>query len=434
LAALLAVLIGTGLASQLVAGMARADPGQNPAAPCIPANGYPNTPDTRKVGNLTAQQLADLKKDILEAIIFKETKGVATESKMKTSSGVAASYKSLVQTTEPTALTTLLGLPANQLAGFKPNVGDGQALTRTQLQSAQRVSDAAVFLWEGMRAAERPNEAAQAAAAKAGTKVPANITADDVLAGTFKGHKNETSRATAGLNKDNVTTMLDFYRNWVPIKNFPKPPLEDGCSWARRAVSQNSATSATAAKVADIVTRPDADGRAGLALGRTVVDNAFDSVLKANNLKTLSVDDFVDQVGRKHNGSGPQAAAYGKDLVKQYHQKMQARQNNATKPCPKAKKSTAPPKPKAPNPPKPRPATPPATVPPAPGVPSASLPDGAGTPCFPEIEDCPGYSGDPQLVDPGYDPGYDGGFGGGGYGGGCDYGLDEFCVDEMKVA
>src|SRR5262249_48385955 len=161
--------------------------------------------------SLTEQEKANLKKDILESIIQKETNGVATESKMKTSSGYKASYKSLVQTTAPTAITTLIKLPANQLAGFKPNVGDKQPLTQAQLKSAPTVSDAAVFLWQGMRALEGPNEKAQAAAKQAGTKVPADLTAANVLNGTFKGHKNETSRTTAGLSVDNVTTMLDFY-------------------------------------------------------------------------------------------------------------------------------------------------------------------------------------------------------------------------------
>jgi hypothetical protein len=518
LIALLAALVGAGLGGQLIASSAHADPptGQN-AAPCIPSAGYPNTPDTRKVANLTEQEKADLKKDILESIIQKETNGVATESTMKTSSGYKASYKSLVQTTAPTAITTLLRLPANQLAGFKPNVGDKQPLTQAQLKSAQTVSDAAVFLWKGMRALEQPNENAQAAARKAGTKVPADLTAADVLKGTYQGHKNETSRTTAGLTVDNVTTMLDFYRSWVPTKKFPKPPLEDGYGWARAAISTNSATKATAEKIQDIVTSPDADGRAGLALGRTVVDNAFNDVLKSKDAKTMTVDQFVEKVGVKHNGSGKAAAAYGKDLVKIYHQKMQARQNNATKPCPKSKAPTPKPKkPTSPPKPQPQPTTPqgpaplplpvPAPVPttsptlpdgagtpcipaiekcppvppvqlpdlpsppapvipapagppggPIPGVPSfpdlpdpapPPPPDGDGTPCFPEIEDCPGYSDYPQLGDPwpdtGYDPGYDGGYGdgggggggGGGYGGGCDYYAFSECFEDeaMKVA
>jgi hypothetical protein len=515
LVALLAALVGAGLGGQLVAGSAHADPstGPNPAA-CIPLGGYPNTPDPRKLSSLTEQQKADLKKDILESIIQKETNGVATESKMATSSGYKASYRSLVQTTAPTAITTLRVLPANQLASFKPNVGDKQPLTQDQLKGAQKVSDAAVFLWKGMRALEGPNEKAQAAAKQAGTKVPADVTASDVLKGTFKGHNNETSRTTAGLTVDNVTTMLNFYRNWVPIKNFPKPPLEDGYGWARAAISTNPATKATAEKIQDIVTRPDADGRAGLALGRTVVDNAFNEVLNSKEAKTMTVDQFVEKVGAKHNGSGANAAAYGKALVRIYHQKKQARENNATRPCPKSKAPTPkaptakPTKPAPPPRPAPQPAVPggpaPAPLPapsasklpdgagtpcipliekcppvppvqlpdlpgpqtpviPAPaGPPGGAIPgfpslpdesdpvpppppDGAGTPCFPEIEQCPGYSDDPVLTDPGpgtgYDPGYDGGYGGGGgdggggYGGGCDYDYFECFGDEaMKVA
>jgi hypothetical protein len=176
LAALLTTLVGAGLASTLIAGMARADTTQNPP-PCIPAAGYPNTPDTRKVGSLTAQEMDDLRKDILESIIFKETKGVATESLTKTSSGYQASYKSLVQTTEPTAITTLLRLPAAQLAGLKPNVGDGKPLTRADLQRAETVSDAAVFLWKGLRAVEWPNEKARDAADNA-ERVAAATTRD----------------------------------------------------------------------------------------------------------------------------------------------------------------------------------------------------------------------------------------------------------------
>jgi hypothetical protein len=513
LIALLAALVGAGLGGQLIASSAHAFAPSGQNAPCIPRAGYPNTPDTRKLSGLTEQQKADLRKDILESIIEKETHGKATESTFPTSSGYKASYQSLVQTTEPTAITTLLGLPANQLAGFKPNVGDKQALTQADLQKAKKISDAAVFLWQGMRALEWANEKAQAAATKAHTKVPANVTADDVLKGSYKGHKNETSRTTAGLTADDVTKMLDFYRNFKPIGKFDKPPLEDGYSWARAAISNNTATKAIAEKIQDIVTRPDADGRAGLALGRTVVDNAFNAVLNSKEAKTMTVDEFVAKVGETHNGSGPDAVAYGKALVKIYHQKKQARENNATQKCPKSSKAPKPKPSKPASPPKPAPPTTPQkpaplpvpvptvqvptpspslrdgagtvciplvencppvlpdlpspttpVIPPPAGPPGGitgfpSLPgdddpvpppppgsDGAGTPCFPEIEQCPGYSDDPVLTDPGpddgYDPGYDGGYdggfggGGGGYGGGCDYYAFSECSEDetMKVA
>jgi hypothetical protein len=78
---------------------------------------------------------------------------------------------------------------------------------------------------------------------------------------------------------------------------------------------------------------------------------------------------------------------------------------------------------------------------PAPAPPPPA--DGAGTPCFPEIEQCPGYSDDPQLVDPGPDTGSDpgsggylgggGGYGGGGGGGGCDYDFYSDCYLEEDV-
>src|SRR5262249_34250201 len=148
-----------------------------------------------------------------------------------------------------------------QLAGFKPNVGDAQPLTRAQLQKAQSISDAAVYLWYGVRAAQKAENPA------------APITADDVLNGSFKGHSNETSRTTAGLSKDNVTTMLNFY----PAD---KPPLEDGYAGARAAISTNPDTKAAAEKIQDIGPRPDADGPNGLALGRPVGDLAYNAALK----------------------------------------------------------------------------------------------------------------------------------------------------------
>ena len=508
LIALLTALTGVGLGSLLIAGSASAlaPSGQN--APCIPIGGYPDTPDTRKVSSLSDQDKANLKKDLLEAIIRQETNGKPTESAMATSSGVKASYKSLVQTTAPTAIDALLRMSPSQLASFKPDVGDKQPLTQKQVQGAKTVSDAAVFLWKGMRDLEWANEKAQAAAIKAGTKVPANITAADVLKGTFNGHNNETSRTTAGLTVDDVTTMMNFYGNWKPTDKYKKPPLEDGVAWARAAIQRNPATQATAAKIQDLVTKPEADGRVGLALGRVVVDNEFDDALKKIDPKTTTVDDFVKLVAAKHNGSRT-TDGYAKAVLGFYHQKMQARQNNATKTCPKSKAPSAKPKPASPvkpqpvkpQPAKPQPAAPakpapttqkpspsPTTLPsgdgskpcligvescppippvqlpdlpsqqapvvPAPaGPPGGVIPgfpstpdlpdpvpppaDGAGTPCFPEIEQCPGYSDDPQFVDPGpdtgSDPGSGGYLGGGGGGGGCDYDFYSDCYLEEDV-
>ncbi len=230
-----------------------------------------------------AQTLTD---KVLTAVTMTESNGVAVESRLNTSAGTKASYKSKVQATAIWAVDHIAKHPAimKKFGITKEALAKGTA----RLQAGGRVYDRVMRSWGTADEFVKANQARLKAAGFTKTDVEAMM--------AFRDFKRSAARSTekdaiakgkkAGLDATSAKTYRRRARAGRPIWG------EDAAAWEREALNRGG--DGLGEKVQKAV---EHDG--GMTLGRAVIGAHVEAYLKRN--PNASASAVVRYVARKHN-------------------------------------------------------------------------------------------------------------------------------------